>query len=600
MKVLLGSLTGLIAFVALAACASAGVQSIWAASDGDKVKRDDLAHHARQANSVWDGHRVSMVAARNEIVAFQVIVEADQDGIEELAISLDRLRTTSGGAAIRYRPPGEDPSNYVGRDIEIFTQNYMHITRPSQASWVFRPGTPAAPQDWLGWVPVQLVPENATPGRGGMPVKVEPRQNQAFWIDIYTRRDLPAGMYYGSVRVCADGESIELPVELEVYDFTLPDEGGLPTMVYYEPYQPELYQGQNLDARYHRFARRNRVELVHRYDERSAVSARGRFTGEDFTRANGYEGPGEGLGNRIIPASFYSPIREYSDRDFAWRHSDRWMTFLAREFPNAITFMYMPDEPRPARYPEIIEMAANIHSNPGPGGNLPVFVTKRVVEELDGSIDIWCAPVGGNNVEAQAAQQALGREVWVYNGGRPGGGSIIIDAPATDARATIWACFKHGIDGYFYWHGVHWHHNSQKQGERLQNVWGYPVTFDNRYQPGMSEEDRGGIMGDGVLMYPGTDVQHPEQDRGIMGPISTIQLANFRRGLQDYLYLAKARELGLDDAVDEALERIVPKVFSEAEATVSFPQIGDPYEEVRRELAVKIAEMLREREGRND
>ena len=51
---------------------------------------------------------------------------------------------------------------------------------------------------------------------------------------------------------------------------------------------------------------------------------------------------------------------------------------------------------------------------------------------------------------------------------------MIIDAPATDGRELPWAAFKHGADVYFFWHSVHWRHNSQKQGDRNQNVWANP------------------------------------------------------------------------------------------------------------------------------
>jgi hypothetical protein len=34
---------------------------------------------------------------------------------------------------------------------------------------------------------------------------------------------------------------------------------------------------------------------------------RGRFDGTDFSRARGYEGPGQNVGNQIIPRTFYGP-----------------------------------------------------------------------------------------------------------------------------------------------------------------------------------------------------------------------------------------------------------------------------------------------------
>ena len=138
----------------------------------------------------------------------------------------------------------------------------MNVTEVTHAEWVFRPGSRSAPQDPLGWKPVQLVPENARAGRGGFPLEVQPSQNQAVWVEIYTRRDLPAGLYTGQLEVRADGQRKLIPVELELFDFTLPDENSMRAMIYYESAQPQLYQGRDLDAEYHRFAHRQRVELA--------------------------------------------------------------------------------------------------------------------------------------------------------------------------------------------------------------------------------------------------------------------------------------------------------------------------------------------------
>jgi hypothetical protein len=68
-----------------------------------------------------------------------------------------------------------------------------------------------------------------------------------------------------------------------------------------------------------------------------------------------------------------------------------------------------------------------------------------------------------------------------------------------------------------------------------------------------------------------------------------VQLANFRRGLQDHQYLTLARSRGLDAAVSDALTAIVPRVFSDAGDRVSFPETGDPYEAARLKLGRAIA-----------
>jgi hypothetical protein len=565
----------------------AGVRGVWAVHDGDKVERDARAHAARDRNAVWDGRTIRLFGARNEIVAFQVIVEADGTGIRRLSASLPRLSPTSGDAIV-YRPPAADPTETVDRPIQVYAVHYMHVAMPSHASWVYRRDSPAAPKDPTGWKPVQLVPEHAR--RGGLPVAVAPGENQSIWIEVYTGRGRGAGIYRGAVTIDADGARREIPMELELLDFDLPDENSMHAMLYYDGGQPERYHGRNLDPAYHRLAHRHRTELVHAYDEVTLPQAWGRFSGTDFTRAAGYEGPGEGVGNRIAPRTFYGPGRGFDERESAWRQSDAWMTFLREKLPHAITFLYMPDEPGPGEYPRIHKIAGHIHSNPGPGRALPVFVTSAYEDGLAGAIDIWDSGPRGFRLDRVAEERAAGRRYWFYNGGRPEGGAIVIDAPATDARATIWAAFKHDVEVYFYWHAVHWRHNSQMvTGDRNQNVWAQSITFDNRKQPNKPVNDQGYIHGDGVLIYPGEERVHPEEDRGVPGPVATVQLANFRRGLQDHQYLTLARKLGLESVVNDAVQAIVPKVFSDAGETVSFPETGDPYEAARLRLGRAIA-----------
>ena len=565
--------------------ARADVRRIWAIGDGDKIERDAAAHPASAKNAVWDGRTIRIFGARNEVVAFQVIVEADAGGVRELSVRLPELASDNG--RIAYQAPGL-AADFVGRPIQIFAVNYMNVTSSSHASWVYTRGSPAAPADPTGWKPVQLVPENARRGRGGLPVSILPNENQSIWIEIYVDRERAPGIYRGAVAVQTDHTRRSLPIELEVFDFTLPDENSMHAMLYYSSDQVERYHGRNLDAEYHRFAHRHRVELVHAYDERRLSDAWGRFTGADFTPARGYEGPGAGVGAVLAPRTFYGPGKDFDDRASAWSLSDSWMTLLRQKLPKAITFLYMPDEPAPSEYPRILQLAENIHSNPGPGRALPIFVTSRYVEALDPAIDIWCAGPKGFLLDRVASERKRGRQYWFYNGGRPAGGAITIDAPATDPRATIWAAFKHDVSVYFYWYAVHWRHNSQKVGERDQNVWADTITFDNRKQEKKSVDDQGYIHGDGVLIYPGEEKLHPTQDRAIAGPIGTVQLANFRRGLQDHQYLTIARSRGLDAVVTEALTAIVPRVFSDAGDRVSFPETGDPYEASRLKLARAI------------
>ena len=399
-------------------------------------------------------------------------------------------------------------------------------------------------------------------------------------------------MYEGVIDVNADGEDRQIPLELELFDFTLPDANSIQAMIYYESGQPDMYHGTNntyiLDQAYHRFAHRNRVEFVKSFNETTAPKNIDLFNGNAFSAENGYEGPGMGKGNNIIPRTFYGPGRDFETQEDAWTNSDSWMNWLDINLPGKITFLYMPDEPARDNFPLIREYAKRIHGNPGPGRNLPIFVTKGYNAELDGpeqTIDIWCSFYGHYSISRALIERSHGDDMWIYNGMRPYGGAMLIDTPAVDARVNMWVCFKHGIKVYFNWHSCHWQHNSHMpEGyERIQNVWKEPITFRNKHGNYAN--------GDGCLVYPGQDVLHPGQDRGIEGPCSTITMANLRRGLQDHLYLTLAKKLGKEEAVNSALSKIVPKVLSDVgkDEGVHFPQDGDTFETVRYNLAKGIA-----------
>ena len=81
-----------------------------------KWRRDDLNNPNKSSNSAWDGRKVKIFGARNEIIAFQLIVEADDNGINRLIVTLpqldakrrqgqNQLHRTGFGPDKLYRPP---------------------------------------------------------------------------------------------------------------------------------------------------------------------------------------------------------------------------------------------------------------------------------------------------------------------------------------------------------------------------------------------------------------------------------------------------------------------------------------------------------------
>ena len=157
--------------------AQTGVTRVWAVDEGEKVKQDDLNHWARTdaRNPVWDGTTISVFGGRNEVVGFQVILEAAGSGATGVDVRLDGLQgpgytiANSGGIG--------DPMDFVGKRIEVFVESYINVTKRSDFSGSWGWVRPMPDVDHLGLLPDGLVPveaPNTSPanGAGGAPFPI--------------------------------------------------------------------------------------------------------------------------------------------------------------------------------------------------------------------------------------------------------------------------------------------------------------------------------------------------------------------------------------------------------------------------------------------
>ena len=68
--------------------------------------------------------------------------------------------------------------------------------------------------------------------------------------------------------------------------------------------------------------------------------------------------------------------------------------------------------------------------------------------------------------------------------------------------------------------------------------------------------------GDGVLLYPGTDRVFPEESRDIDGPIASLRMKHWRRGIQDAQYIDMAMAANAS-ATQALIQEMVPEVMWE-------------------------------------
>ena len=549
-----------------------GIAAIWAVGDGEKIKQEELDSPLRDGNSMWDSTEINIFGARNEVVAFQLVIEAGSSGASDVNVSITDLASGTDRIANDFTLPGADQgdlSNSVGRRIELFREHYLHVTEPSRTLYIADMSNLNGP----GWWPDPLIPLDVGKAHGGAPFDIAPNRNQAVWVDIYIPKDTPAGCYSGTVTVTEDdgANTRTIPLTLTVYDFTLPDENHLCTWAYIadsrriverhgldNPGSEAYYQVEN---QYVKMAHRHRLDAVtDRNLEWVTANEASYLDGSLFSPANGYEGPGERFGVQIFPPVIddWGSQVDFNASVNGWYD---WFTAHGLDWSKAIYYVW--DEPGSDDYDWIKGRADWNHALAHP---IKVFLTEYINPALiRGShpewIDFWCPPAsegtGGYDIAAAAERRAASYEVGVYNGHRPGAGTILIDDDAIAPRTWGWIAFKHDIDLWYLWDVTYWR---DYQGDGLQtDLWNDPLTFD------CEDRDWENVgNGDGMLFYPGQDVIYPDGDRGIAGPISSIRMKNWRRGMQDYEYLWLAHSLGHEAEVEGIVADRIPAVLSDA------------------------------------
>lgn len=579
-----------------------GIDRIWVVDDGVKVLRDDLDHPAASGskNPVWDGEVIRLFGARNEVVAFQVILQSGPEGASRIDMEVSDLQ--NGEALI----PGsahspEDPWDYRGRYVELLTAHYLEITERSTGgnAWTAL----AAPRtSYTGWVPDALIPFSAARWRGGTPFRMEPDRTQALWVDIWIPRTAQPGTYTGHVHVVSRGGEVDIPLELQVYGFTLPDESHVPNMFGLAPASivrrfdlaVDTAAYYELETRFHQMAHRHRFDLVR---DVSSLSKMEEFhlqylDGSLYTPAFNYDGPGAGTGNRTFTIGLYGNVPvEYggswptTEQD--WQAgSDAWAEWFHQNAPNVSISKYLfPDEPESSGdFRKIRKQGTWTHSNEGPGGSIPTYVTHPVSERISDHVDIWSTAGAwahpglspGTDMDLLAEELETGKQWAFYNGYRPISGCQVIDADAVEFRVIPWIMWKYDVDQYFYWMTTYW--TQWVNNNKDTNVYVEAQTMEYLR------------MGAGTFFYPGRDMQYPSQDRGLDGPVSSIRMKNWRRGAQDYEYLYLAASLGLTDEVNQLVDELVPAALWEADlnGNISWPDTGYGFETIRRELADMI------------
>ncbi|MBN1387394.1 MAG: DUF4091 domain-containing protein [Bacteroidales bacterium] len=156
--------------------------SVWWCEGAYKVMRDTPVPSVH-------GDTIILWSARNEYEPFQVVVKP-ASRVENCRISLTDLIS--------------DNKIIDKQLISIRKVEYVHVTKPTDNYGY---------QDY--W-PDPLPEVNE-------PVKAFGGENTTFWITVYIPEESPAGTYTGKIEIGNSEWIMEIPIKLNVWDFTLPN-----------------------------------------------------------------------------------------------------------------------------------------------------------------------------------------------------------------------------------------------------------------------------------------------------------------------------------------------------------------------------------------
>ncbi len=435
------------------AAAQSPAVKLWAVSDGVRVSpttgrliedRPDIHKDYPSGdyclqNSVWNGSTktISLKAARNEFVAFQLVIEA-AEAVSDVDITFSELKDAAG-------------HRIADRNLAIFKEWYVLVRRPSTGYERSSLGP--------GWYPDALMPKRRSALSSGFPFSIPDlynnipdQKNHALWIDIFVpegRAEAPPGRYTGTVEVTWQGGRDSVTVALEVWDFALPQQTHLKgdiwngSMKEMPPDEELLYYQLCQQHRFLPLIYAYRPKLTvsgtkvtldwSEYDQRLAPY----LDGSAFTQKRGYWGPGYGIpidhvmlpfDIRVkkgtawpidLPPEGRTPeyeavwkevgrqIRAHLDSDPSWRRVDK-IAFL-----DGLDESYNEDA-----YEKMIYYGRLLHEAMGRGWfkyRIDGGYSREAMEKLSQQVELWvCHTVSFDAETARVLPEARRRKLVLW------------------------------------------------------------------------------------------------------------------------------------------------------------------------------------------
>jgi len=527
----------------------------------------------QQENKAKGEDVAKIKAAKNEYESFQIAVIAKSGKLDHVKIEISDLKSDNGT---------------IGKEnIVLFREEYVPV-RNSTPRVTYPQGLypdPLLPfKNPITGKPIEAIhvsdweKTNRLVGAkySAYPIEIFKGQNRVIWVDVYVSKNTPAGIYKGIFKASADGNiSAEIPVELTVWSFTLPDTASHSTHFGHFGAIAGAWKIKSDSKKYREIERRFCDELAkHRINPPipgyllPEVNEDGSLTiiPERHEKLKQYIEETHLLDFEVPRAPFMTstsnsklPTPKSQTDPIAIRKTERYYKeyydYLKKNGWEKRAYLYLLDEPNSVKdYNQVINLGKVVKQA---APELNCLVVEQTYKhdpswpDIDPYVDIWCPLF--SYIDRNTIQEKLkeGDKVWSYTAlvqpppkYHPEYEKVKdknapywhIDRPTLVYRIPLWINKQYDITGLLYWTTVQWRDNPFNEP--------YIGPIPTRY-----------VNGGGMLFYPGILA-------GFDGPVTSIRLKNLREGLEDYEYFTILEKKGEHEFVKKIVDSISPNWWS--------------------------------------
>lgn len=561
---------------------------------------------------------LSLQAAKNETISFQLLLKSAEQTpapISEVMIEIDDLISSE-----------QLKVNSV-KNIKLFKAQY-HWVEQGGYSW----GPKSDVLDWPDNYPDALIPQSMDCRINNenkqitildsFPVPQGKDENQSIWVDIYIPKDQAAGEYQTHINIQAAETTHRIPVTVKVWNVSLPDKPSIDAVG--ELYDTYVQEGIATDLSdpawrdmahcYQQMAHKHRMVFTERLWSKAGESLDAYneaydaiLNGQLFTESMGYTGPGEGLpvsvwrtpwpqdfNARVKQPLEQQQINDYEYQAWKWQKNSRQNGWDQTEY-----FAYIFDEVDGATdeddlgdvgqdyigmvHTQMDRVQKAIDKATGDQSIDLIWTSHADAQVWDGipnedlkdSIRFWIPTASSANTEYYAERKNAGDKIWFYHSGHPAVGIHSINASGIEMRSWGVITARYNFDGHFMW------------ALNLSNE-----EEPYRYPSYKNEDDR---FGNGTMVYAGNKLDTIGL-QAVPGPIPSMRLKAWRRGLQDAELIYLARQAGHEVEVNKLLEALIPNALSEGKDKASWSDKPEDWIQFRvslLELASRPAEQCK-------